>query len=132
MHEWSLAEAIVTTLKKYKNQGKIIEVGIRIGILQQIDLEVFKSALQELLNYNSFSNVKINLEFEDAYFECNVCHYKWSFSEIINKLDENSKEMIHFIPELVHAFVKCPNCKSIDYTIKGGRGVWISYIKIQK
>ncbi|TEU07589.1 hydrogenase nickel insertion protein HypA, partial [Candidatus Bathyarchaeota archaeon] len=51
MHEWALAEAVVsTTLKIAEEKGlkEIIELKIKIGELQQIDQEIFEFALSQL------------------------------------------------------------------------------------
>jgi len=51
MHEWALAEAVVTTalkvLKEKKVQNNCI-VRVKVGKLQQIDREVFQYAVEEL------------------------------------------------------------------------------------
>jgi len=51
MHEWALAEAVVsTTLKTAEEKGlkEIIELKIKIGELQQIDQEILEFALSQL------------------------------------------------------------------------------------
>ncbi|MEM4169637.1 MAG: hydrogenase maturation nickel metallochaperone HypA, partial [Thermoproteota archaeon] len=55
------------------------------------------------------------------------CGFKWFFQK--EELDENMLEAIHFLPEVSHAYVKCPNCGSPDFEVTGGRGVWIESIK---
>ena len=40
----------------------------------------------------------------------------------------NEREAIHFVPESAHAFLRCPACKSPDFEISKGRGVWVERI----
>lgn len=129
MHEWALAEAVVSTLSKIaEREGlkKISEVDIRIGELQQIDVEAFRLALTEAARRIS-GEVKFNIEFERAEFRCGVCGIEWPFKTEI--LDADVKEAIHVIPEVAHVFLKCPRCGSSDFEIVKGRGVWVKGIK---
>ena len=36
---------------------------------------------------------------------------------------------IHFVPELAHAYLRCPDCSSADFEVLGGRGVSIDAIE---
>jgi len=58
-----------------------------------------------------------------------VCGHQWSYSDSTKRLDEEEAEFIHFIPEVAHAYLRCPKCKSPDFEITKGRGVWVSSIK---
>jgi Zn finger protein HypA/HybF involved in hydrogenase expression len=52
MHEWALAESIITaTLESADKEklGKITEIKISIGELQQIEQDIFEFALQQLI-----------------------------------------------------------------------------------
>jgi hydrogenase nickel incorporation protein HypA/HybF len=51
MHEWALAEAVVSTVLKIAERErwrKVFEVRIQVGELQQIDREIFDFALSRL------------------------------------------------------------------------------------
>jgi len=129
MHEWALAEAVVsTTLKIAEEKGlkEIIELKIKIGELQQIDQEIFEFALSQLRS-PMFKNAKFSLETVKAELECRVCNHKWKFST--ENMDEDVSEFIHFIPEIAHTYLKCPKCGSPDFEILMGRGVWLDSIK---
>jgi len=107
---------------------KIIKrVRIRIGELQNIDLEVFKFALKELFKENSLEKVEVILVKSKAVFKCRRCKHVWRLDDV--KLKNEEVEAIHFMPELIHAFISCPNCKSCDFDIIEGRGVWIENIE---
>lgn len=132
MHEWALAEAVVDSslkLIKEKRLEKVNEIYIKIGELQNIDVEIFDFAFKELIKKTELENLKIIYITEEAILKCNICGNKWKFKESFNKLNEDEKEAIHFIPETLHIYIKCPNCSSFDFEIISGRGVFLEDIK---
>ena len=129
MHEWALAEAVISTtmeIAEEKRLKSITEVKIKMGELQQIDQEIFKFALSQLQT-RILKNAKFILETVNAELKCKVCGHQWSF--YAEKLGEDVSEAIHFIPEIAHTYIKCPKCKSPDFEIPVGRGVWLESIK---
>jgi len=131
LHEWSLAEALVkTVINETKNLEfkKISEIKIAIGRLQNIDKKIIKYAIKELSKKTPLENAKIILNEIEASFKCRNCNFKWRLRDVKIK----NREEIHFFPELVHAFSKCPNCGSSDFEILSGRKIWIENIKILK
>ncbi len=116
MHEFSLARAAKETILSL-NCNRII---VYIGQIQQIDIDLFKNALLSELN-----GMDVNVSFQEvkAKFKCNVCANEFYYDEI--DLSEEEKEDIHFLPESIHIFVKCPKCFSNDFKIVEGRGVFI-------
>ncbi|MCD6538964.1 hydrogenase nickel incorporation protein HypA [Candidatus Bathyarchaeota archaeon] len=130
MHEWALAEAVISTISRLaESEGlrEIKEVKLKIGELQQIELEVFKFALTQLRDSSLLKNAKFNIEVVNAEIKCRNCGFKWSLEK--EKIDRDAAEAIHFIPEVIHAFIRCPKCGSPDFEITGGRGVWIEDLK---
>ncbi len=135
MHEWALAEAVIkTALEVMKKEGgkKVVEINIVIGKLQTIDMDAFNFALGELIEGTPAESAKINFEYENPVFKCINCGYEWSIESLDKLLGEDEIEAIHFVPELSHIFIKCPNCNSPDFDVIKGRGVYIKSIKIQE
>ena len=71
MHEWALAESVIKSsiaAAEKEKLKKITEINVRLGALQQIADDIFKFALDELVeSYNDkFQNVSINLETEET------------------------------------------------------------------
>ncbi|MEM2281410.1 MAG: hydrogenase nickel incorporation protein HypA [Candidatus Bathyarchaeia archaeon] len=129
MHEWALAEAIISSvLEIAEKEGltDVREVKIRVGELQQVEVDVLEFALSELRN-SRLRNAKFVIEKVKAKLLCRVCGCKWGFSR--NQLNRESWEAVHFVPEVVHAYVKCPRCGSPDFEILEGRGVVLESIK---
>jgi len=129
MHEWALAEAVnsaAVEVGEKEGLKEITELNIRIGELQQIDLEIFEFALSHL-RAPMLRNAKINLKGEEAELKCRACGHRWSFSP--KDLGQDVSESIHFIPEVAHTYLKCSKCGSPDFEIVRGRGVWIESVK---
>jgi len=134
MHEWALAEGVISTLLNFMNKEKlerIIEANIIFGELQQVDIDAFKYALEELSKDTPLRDTKFIFTIEKAEFRCRVCGHKWSFEQQREMLDEDIAEAIHFVPELAHSFIKCPNCGSTDFEVVKGRGVYIGEITVE-
>lgn len=129
MHEWALAEALISTvIQVSKKEGlrKIFEIEVRIGELQDIDLEIFKFALIQL-RPDYLKDAEFKFKMVKTKLKCRVCGHEWSPRK--DELDENVREAIHFIPEITHAYLRCPRCGSIDFDIIEGRGVWLEYVR---
>jgi hydrogenase nickel incorporation protein HypA/HybF len=129
MHEWALAEAVIAAASEIaRKEGlkEVREVKIKVGELQQIELDILEFALSQL-KPAKFKDAKFNIEVARAELKCRVCGHKWVFRK--EKLDESTAEAIHFVPEIAHAYIKCPKCGSPDFEILEGRGVWLESIK---
>jgi len=129
MHEWALAEAVIAAASEIAEKERlkeVKEVKIKVGELQQIELNILKFALSQL-KPAKFKDAKFNIEVAKAELKCRVCGYRWFFRK--EKLDESTAEAIHFIPEIAHAYIKCPKCGSPDFEILEGRGVWLESVR---
>ncbi len=131
MHEWALAEAIINSainIAQNKNLSKVESVLLRVGEIQQIDLDILSYAIKELSQGTLLENAHFKYKIHPAKIFCHNCGNLWDYSESFSKLQEEEKEAIHFIPETIHVYVRCPKCGSVDFEIKEGRGVWIEEI----
>ena len=129
MHEWALAEAVITAAQQIAEKEKlreVREVTVKIGELQQVEEDILRFALSQL-KPASFKNAAFSIERSKTKLKCRVCGNTWLFSK--NKLEEDTAEAIHFVPEVAHAYIKCPKCGSPDFEIAEGRGIWLDNIK---
>lgn len=129
MHEWALAEAVITAAEKIAEKEKlreVKEVTIKVGELQQVEEEILRFALSQL-KPTRFKNVEFHITKAQTTLRCRVCGNTWFFRK--NKLDAATAEAVHFVPEVAHSYVKCPKCRSPDFEITEGRGVWLENIK---
>jgi len=126
-----LAEGVIKTVLLYlKESGsdKPKKVVISVGELQQIDMDAFTFALNELKKGSIIDDVEFEFVEEKAIFKCENCGFEWGMKDIEDKLTEDISEAIHFLPELSHGFISCPRCGSKDFDIVKGRGVKIGGI----
>jgi len=137
MHEWALAEAILSAAVEEAEKQKIkklTKIKIAIGELQQIEQDIFKFALDEIIKSQKdlLNKVTISIKIEKSTLKCNSCNHLWTFSDMIKKLNEEDAESIHFIPEVAFVHSRCPKCNSPDFEINSGRGVSIISIEGEK
>ena len=129
MHEWALAEAVIAAASEIADKEElkeVTEVKIRVGELQQIELDIFQFALSQLKS-GKFKNTKMQVGTKKVEFKCRACGYEWTLEK--EKLDESMVEAIHFVPEVAHTYIKCPKCNSPDFEVVEGRGVWLESLK---
>ena len=129
MHEWALAEAVIATaLEVAAKEGlnRVTEVVLKVGELQGIELEILEFAFSQLKR-GKLENANFKTVMAKAEFQCRVCSHRWVLDK--QKLDENAAEAIHFIPEVAHAYLRCPRCESPDFEFVEGRGVWLQTVR---
>ena len=129
MHELALAEAVITAASKLavkEELKEIKEIIVKIGELQQIEEDILSFALNQFKT-DLFRKTNFVIEKARSKLKCRVCGVKWYFKK--QKLDDNTMESIHFIPEVAHTYIKCPKCGSPDFEIIKGRGIWREKIK---
>ncbi len=132
MHEWALAEGVISTARKFAEENgltKVTEVVVVIGELQQVEHDVLEFAFEQLKT-KLFEEAKFVLKAEPAKFKCRNCGHEWTFKA--QGLSEDISEAIHFVPEMAHVYIKCTECGSPDFEVSKGRGVWLATIKGEK
>ena len=117
MHEWALAESILTAAVEEAEKEKlkkITEIRVGMGELQQIERDVFEFAINEIIKSqdDKLKNIKIKIETVKSNLKCKSCDHTWSFSDMKKKLNEDQGEAIHFIPEVAFVHARCPKCGS--------------------
>lgn len=129
MHEWALAEGVVSTVTRIAEEEgleEVTEVIIKIGELQQIEHDIIKFAIDQM-RPDIIRDAKFIFESVPGKLKCRVCGKEWKFSS--DNLSEDVSEAIHFVPEMAHVYIKCPGCGSPDFQVIEGRGVLLSSIK---
>lgn len=132
MHEWALAEAVVSTVERIRNengQKAVLAVNVLIGELQRIEMDVFRLGLTNLLESRPFGPEVFHFHTEKASFRCNKCGKEWLLEEQADLGDEEL-EAIHFLPEAAHVYLRCPACGSPDFSLARGRGVRIQSVDL--
>ena len=131
MHEFALAEAVVrAAIQTADAEGMtaVRRVAVQVGELQSIKKDVFEFALQQTGSDDPrLAETAMEVEIIPAQFECRSCGNRFTLAETAER-DATAKEAIHFVPELAHAFLRCPQCRSPDFEVTAGRGVAIASI----
>jgi len=134
MHEWALAESVITaaleTAKKEKLK-QIKEITINLGELQQMECDIFRFALDEIKKTHNkkMANTKFHIKTEKTAMRCKNCENTWTYKDMKKMFTNDESESIHFIPEIVFVHARCPKCGNPDFEIIKGRGVTIESIK---
>jgi len=79
MHEWALAEGVISTARKFAEENgltKVTEVVVVIGELQQVEHDVLEFAFEQLKT-KLFEEAKFVLKAEPAKFKCRNCGHEW-------------------------------------------------------
>ena len=132
MHEWALAEGVISTATKFareNNLTKVTEVVVMIGELQQVEHDVLEFAFEQLKT-PLFEEARFVLKSQEAKFKCRNCGNEWTFQS--QGMTEEVSEAIHFVPEMAHVYIKCSKCGSPDFEVSQGRGVWLATITGEK
>ena len=79
MHEWALAEAVissVTEIVEKEGLTEVTEVVIRVGELQQIELEILEFALSQMKG-SKLEKTRFQIETQKVKLKCRVCDHRW-------------------------------------------------------
>lgn len=134
VHEFALAQAIVDAALQAAEQAgitHITKIVVGIGELQRIERDCFEFALKEVMPLSdpSLAQMEIAIGYEPARFRCRPCAYSFDLADTRSSRSGEESEAIHFIPELAHAFVRCPRCQSPDFEVLAGRGVTLQSLE---
>jgi len=134
MHEWALSDSVLRAadaVKKEQGLKTISAVTVVLGEVQDIAPGVFKEIFDELkLQRKGLEKAGLKIETEPAAFDCNNCGAHFNFNR--DSLPHETAENIHFMPETLRFYINCPKCKSQDFKISAGRGVYIKEIEGEK
>lgn len=132
MHELALADSVVkAALAAADDAGmdKITRIVVKVGELQQIERDLFEFSLTEVLPARDqrLAEVEFDVTDEPVRFLCRTCANEYGRGDV--DIDGDSGEAVHFIPELSHAYAKCPSCGSPDFEITAGRGITLQRVE---
>jgi hydrogenase nickel incorporation protein HypA/HybF len=128
MHEWAIAEGVVEALlERGRKEGarRITRFTLKVGEIQGVEEELLRFALGELSRGTPLEGAEIKVEREKGRVGCRNCGFEWS-------PEGESEEALHFLPDLLPLFLRCLRCGSVDLEIRGGRGIWVSSLELEK
>ncbi|MEM3382918.1 MAG: hydrogenase/urease maturation nickel metallochaperone HypA [Nitrososphaerales archaeon] len=132
MHELTLVEGIISYILDivHEKGGHVVSFKVVIGEFAQFDKNLIKDLLLELVKGTELENSKVMVEIEKAVVTCLCCNSKWGMDELLKPLNNDQREMIHFLPELLNSFSRCPNCGKSCFEIEKGRSVRVAEVKL--
>ncbi len=134
MHELALADSVVKAALNVADDAgmdRIERIVVKVGELQQIKRDLFEFSLTTVLPTTDarLAGVEFDVSEEPVRFQCRSCGTEYGRDEAGIDGDGDQGEAIHFIPELSHAFARCPSCGSPDFDIQAGRGITLVRIE---
>lgn len=133
LHEWSLVEGIIQTIKnRVKENANVLQINIIIGELKGVNKDIISYALKELSNDSRLENVEFKMKIEKAKFKCRECGFEWELEENEAKNKHDEIHEISHNPNLIHILTKCPKCQNSDFEVLKGDRVLVEDIKISE
>ena len=134
MHELVIVSGIIEAVSDLarKEKKKILRFTVAVGELASFDRSLIEELLNEVKKGSILEDTQVDIEVEKAEVLCKSCESTWGFTDLIEPLGENEREMIHFLPELVSSFSRCPKCGGRDLEIRSGRGIRVSYVEFEE
>lgn len=103
-----------------------------IGEIADFNRELVEGLLRDLVENSELKGAKVRVVVDKAEVRCYGCNSLWGFKDLIEPLPEDFREMVHFVPELLSSFTKCPKCGSQDLHIESGRSVRIVEVQLER
>ncbi len=133
MHELVVVSGIVEAVSRYARQeGKrVVRFRVAVGELAGFSIELIRELLRDMVKKTELEGAEFSVEAEAAGVKCLSCGATLGFRELIGPLSEDEREMMHFLPELVSSFSRCPRCGGRDFEIESGRSVKIVEVELE-
>ena len=130
MHEASLVEGIIDGVSEVarKRRGRVLSFRVKVGELAQFDLGLIKELLTEFMNGTPLEGAAAVVQEEKCRVRCESCRSDWIFGDLVGALQDDEKEVIHFLPELLATYCKCPSCSKGYFKILEGRSVRVEEV----
>lgn len=120
VHEWALGESIVLYVKSL-GYRVVDRLTVKVGALQSIDREILSFAIKEIAREAGVEMREVTIVETPPLLRCRSCGLEWRLR--LEELSEDVREAVHFVPEAIYAYVRCPRCGGVDFEIVSGRGL---------
>jgi len=134
LHELTLVDGILRAVEATARERgrKVSGVTVMVGELAQFDTGMVKRLFNDLKRATPLHDTKVTVRREKARVRCMTCGNEFTFRDLSPSLTSESKEAIHFLPELIGSYFSCPRCSKSFFEIEGGRSVSISEIEFDE
>jgi len=125
MHELTLVQGMLDSVNEgaAKRGKKAVAIRVGVGELAQFDTKLLVRLFADLTKGTELQGVKMTFESERSKIRCLGCGRVRTFRELAGQLSKSDREMVHFLPELLGSFAKCPSCSRSFFEIEAGRSV---------
>jgi len=125
LHELSLVQGIIDAVEETAEErgGKVKSFKIGVGELAQFDVRLIRQLLDDIRKGTPLEDARVVVEPEKSKVKCMGCGKSWAFQELVGSMSGDEREMVHFLPELLSSFSKCPSCSKSYFEIAEGRSV---------
>ncbi len=132
MHEFSLVQGIISSLLETaeKRNARVLSFEVRVGELAQFDIGLVRALLNELRAGTPLEGAKAVVRRESSKVKCLSCGSVWGFNDVVRSMSEDEREVVHYFPELLSSYTRCPSCSKSYFEIEGGRSVRIAEMRL--
>jgi len=132
LHEFSLVEGIIQAVQEAAGDGggRVKSFKVQVGELAQFDIRLIRELLVELKKGTRLEDARAIVVRERAKVKCLSCGSEWSFDDVVGPLQRDEREMVHFMPELLSSYSKCPSCSKNYLEIEEGRSVRVTEVRL--
>jgi Zn finger protein HypA/HybF involved in hydrogenase expression len=125
VHELSLVNGILQAVEETAKEtgGSVRSFRVGVGELAQFDLRLVRQLLEDSRRGTPLQDADVTIEVEQSKVRCMSCRREWNFRQLSGHMSEEEKEMVHFLPELLNSFARCPSCSRSFFEIEQGRSV---------
>lgn len=125
LHELSLVQGIIDAVKETADNrgGTVKSFRVGVGELAQFDIRLVRELLTDLRKGTPLEGAKVVVEMERSKVKCLSCGKAWDFQGLVSLLSDDEREMVHFLPELLSSYSRCPSCSKSYFEIEEGRSV---------
>jgi Zn finger protein HypA/HybF involved in hydrogenase expression len=132
VHELSLVQGVIDAVgaEAEEKKGRVLRFEVRVGELAQFDLQLVRDLLKEMKRGTPLESAKAVVRSERAKVKCMTCGRVWGFKDVVHPMSEDEKEVVHFFPELLSTYSRCPSCSKSYLDIEEGRSVRIARVEL--
>ena len=132
MHELTLVQGILDAVQETASgkRAKVLSFEVRVGELAQFVLGTVRALLKELRRGTPLERARVVVRSEKTSVKCLSCGTILGFRDVVRGLSRDEREVVHFFPELLNSYSRCPSCSKSFMEIERGRSVRIALVKL--
>jgi hydrogenase nickel incorporation protein HypA/HybF len=132
LHELALVQGIIDVVQDTVKEkgGRVLNLEVRVGELAQFDLGLVRQLIKEFGKGTPLEGARVAVRSEKSRVKCLSCGHVWSFEDAVRPMSKDEREVVHFFPELLNSYFRCPSCSKSYLEILEGRSVRIAKVTL--